>query len=194
MKERVKRNKKDYIIKVLGFDPAFAHFGAILADLNLTTLEIDIKRMELVNTEKRSGKGVPVTGDRLRRGRELVAFVNGLYPEASLVFSEIPQGSQSATAATGLGIATGILCCCPLPIVEVTPDQVKIAATGSKKASKDDMIKWSTEKYPHLDWKTKKRQGIISYTSVNEHCADAIGVIHAGIQTDQFKGMYKEWL
>lgn len=174
-------------IKVLGLDPAFAAFGVVVAELNLDTLEIDILAMELLKTEKMAGKGYRVSSDNLRRAQSLNTGLLQHYPEASLVFSEIPQGSQSAKACTALGIAVGIVACCPLQIIEATAMEVKKASTGKKNASKQEMIEWATTLYPSAPWKTKIRKGELSFTNDNEHLADAIGVIHAGIETSQFK-------
>jgi len=182
---RVRRNKNT--IRVLGLDPSFSNFGAVAANLSLDSFEITIISMHLLKTEKRSGKGVRVSSDDLRRAREIRLFLDDHYAEASMVFSEIPSGSQSAKACKALGIAVGVLSCCPLPIIEVTALEVKKGAVGKKTASKAEMIEWATSLYPEAGWKIKKQKGVESYTLDNEHLADAIGVIHAGIATDQFK-------
>ena len=183
---RKRRGEKKNTIKVLGLDPAFAAFGVVLAELNLDTLDIDILNMELIKTEKMAGKGYRVSSDNLRRAQSINTALVQHYPEATLVFSEIPQGSQSAKACTALGIAVGIVACCPLQIIEVTAFEVKKEAVGKKTASKDEMIQWATARYPGADWKMKVRKKVLSFTNDNEHLADAIGVIHAGIKTSQF--------
>ena len=49
------------------------------------------------------------------------------------------------------------------------------------------MINWAFDKHPDVNWITKKRKGSLRLTNANEHLADAIAVIYAGIQSDQFK-------
>jgi Holliday junction resolvasome RuvABC endonuclease subunit len=182
---RVKRGGAK--IKILGLDPAFAAFGVVEAELNLDTFDIRVVDMHLIKTEKQAGKGYRVSSDNLRRAREINNALGQFYPDAYLIFSEIPQGSQSAKACTALGIAVGIVASGPLPIIEVTAFEVKKEAVGKKTASKGEMIDWATKLYPNAPWKTKKQKGVISFTNDNEHLADAIGVIHAGVKTDQFQ-------
>lgn len=189
---RIKRGS--HKIRVLGLDPAFAAFGVVIADLDLTTLELDVVAMHLIKTEKQASKGYRVSSDNLRRAREINTALEQYYPEAELIFSEIPQGSQSAKACTALGIAVGIVASGPLPIIEVTAFEVKKNAVGKKTASKGEMIEWATSLYPLASWKVKSRKGKITYTADNEHLADAIGVIAAGVKTTQFQqvvNMYK---
>lgn len=177
---------KTNTIKVLGLDPAFANFGVVFAELNLDTLDFDIIDMELIKTKKLAGKGDRVSSDRLRRAKEIHTALQKWYAEASLVFAEIPQGTQSASAATALGMSAGIIACCPLDVIEVTAREVKIGAIGKPTATKDQMINWATQLHPQADWLTKTRQGVVSFTGANEHLADAVGVINAGLKTDQF--------
>lgn len=179
--------KKSNTIQVLGLDPAFAAFGVVEAELDIATLEITIRDMHLIKTEKQAGKGYRVSSDNLRRAREISTALKQYYPDNYLIFSEIPQGSQSAKACTALGIAVGIVASGPLPIVEVTAFEVKKEAVGKKTASKKEMIDWATNLHPEASWLTKKQKGDISFINDNEHLADAVGVIHAGIKTAQFQ-------
>jgi len=181
------RAMKTTSIKVVGLDPAFSNFGIAVAEITLPTFDINITGLSLLKTTKQSGKLVRVSSDDLRRGKEIYEFFKSKCGTASLVFSEIPSGSQSAIASKGLGIALGILTSCPVPIIEVTALEVKKAAVGKKNATKQEMIDWATSKYPKADWLTKKRNGKTTFTNDNEHLADAIAVIHAGIMTPQFK-------
>ena len=174
-------------IRVVGLDPAFSNFGSVTADLIIPTLELKNLKLALLKTTKMSGKSVRVSSDDLRRAKEIHSFLGKVCSGASLIFSEIPSGSQSAVASKGLGIALGILSSCPLPIIEVTAMEVKKASVGKKTATKQEMIDWAYNKYPSANWKTVKRKGEVKLTNDNEHLADAIAVIHAGINTSQFK-------
>lgn len=102
---------------------------------------------------------------------------------------EIPVGSQSARSMASYGICIGVVASIDKPLIQVTPAEVKLVATGSKTASKDDMIKWATEMYPEGQWLTTNKKGVVSFVNKNEHMADAIAAMHAGVKTDQFKGM-----
>lgn len=88
------------------------------------------------------------------------------------------------------GICVGILGSLrhSVQFIEVTPTEVKLASTGDKNATKDQMIKWASTKHPEAPFPMYKRNGetIINKSSA-EHMADAIGAIYAGLQTNQFK-------
>ena len=62
-----------------------------------------------------------------------------------------------------------------------------LAATGSKTASKDDMITWAVSQYSDANWLTTKRGGHDIVTKKNEHLADAVAAVHAGMKTDLFQ-------
>lgn len=84
------------------------------------------------------------------------------------------------------GVCIGILGGITIPTIQVTPTEVKLVATGSKTASKQDMIDWAVKQYPNAKWLTKTQKGITSLVSKNEHLADALATIHAGVLTDEF--------
>lgn len=174
-------------IVVLGFDPAFANWGVAKAVLDLDTLEISLLALELITTAKMDKKTVRASSDKLRRAYELHAGVFRWAHEAKIIFAEVPSGTQSATAAMGLGIAVGVLAASPLPVIQVTPRDTKKLTVGSVTASKLAMIKWATDLYPDSQWLRHKRKGEMQLTNANEHLADATAVIHAGIHTDEFK-------
>lgn len=174
-------------IKVIGVDMAFANMGLAFAEIDVVGHAVNMLDLQLVCTEARGGKQVRKSSDDLRRGRALFDALYKAASGATLVMAEVPGGSQSARAAKTLGIATGVLACCPVPVVEVDPSEVKLAAVGKKTASKAEMIEWAMTLYPHLPWLTVKRKGQLEPTAANEHLADAAAAIHAGLLTEQFR-------
>lgn len=84
------------------------------------------------------------------------------------------------------GICIGIISAIQLPLIQVTPAEVKMV-TGHKNATKAQMIDWAVTNYPHDQWLTQKRNGVVTYVGKNEHLADALAAVHAGIDTDQFQ-------
>ena len=86
------------------------------------------------------------------------------------------------------GICIGVLTNCRCGVIEVTPTEVKVAATGSKTATKEEMIDWAYKKYRDAyGWLTRKQSGQYVLKKENEHLADAIGAINAGLKTSQWK-------
>jgi hypothetical protein len=75
-------------------------------------------------------------------------------------------------------------------VVTVTPTEVKVAATGMKHADKEDVILATHGCYPDAPWLKSKKPNAMNIidrdgyylTNANEHLADAVGVILAGLK------------
>lgn len=180
-------------IRVIGMDPSLRNFGFCKATVDLDTFEVKITGLVLVETEadKKNAKVVRKNCDDLDRAQLLHAGVIGECVGHALAFAEVPVGSQSSRAMASYGICVGVLAACPIPMIPVTPSEVKFAATGSKHAAKQEMIEWAVEKYPDAPWLRYKSNGKTfkkgDIHADNEHLADACAAIHAGINTDQFR-------
>lgn len=178
------------ILKVVGLDPALRNLGMVKATIDLSdpNFPITIERLELVvtDTDEATKKVVRKNSDDLLRARKLHKALQAFIGDANMVFAEIPIGSQSARAMASYGICIGILASINKPLVQLTPSEVKLAAVGDKNASKMDMIAWATSAYPDANWLTRKFQGKVKLLDKNEHLADAVGTLHAGILSDQF--------
>lgn len=174
-------------IRVMGIDAAFANVGIAVADIDLTNAKqpvVTVVGLHLIHTEgaKKRPRGVPRSSDDLRRAREIVdriATYRNLYNPDHIV-AEVPFGSQSARASWALGIIIGVLSSIP-NLVEVTPKEVK-TASGEPAADKDWMIEWAMDRHPEAPWVTRKLKGnIVQVAGANEHLADAVGAIYAGL-------------
>ena len=64
----------------------------------------------------------------------------------------------------------------------VTPTEVKKATVGTKTASKNDMSAWAFEKHPEAPWVLRKGFPLAK----QEHMADAIAIIYAGMVTPAY--------
>lgn len=174
-------------IQVAGIDPALRNMGVALMTLDTDTMELALLDLKLFETEKMAGKTVRQNSDDLRRAKELVKGLDTVTKGCTLVFAEIPTGAQSARAALSFGIAIGVLASCPLPVIQVQPWETKLAAVGTKTASKQEMIEWAGETYPTGPWLRRKLKGESVLVDKNEHLADACAIVHAGIKTDEFQ-------
>lgn len=180
-------------VRVAAVDPSLRNFGMAKLMLDLRTLSFEIEDLKLIETDNQAGKTVRKNSDDLRRSQEISQKFKTFVSDCTLCFSEIPSGAQSARAALSFGIAIGILANCPIPLIQVMPAETKLAAVGTKTASKEEMIEWAFAKYPKAEWKTTKRNGVLVPTAKNEHLADAIAIAHAGIVTDEFRRMMAMW-
>lgn len=177
-------------INIVSLDPSLCNFG--IAKLTLDTADNSIKVRELIlakpdKADKTVKKTVRKNSDDLRRARWLQTHMTDACKGAAIAIAEVPVGSQSARAMASYGICLGVLSSLPIPLIEVTPNEVKLISVGKKTASKAEMIAWATKKHPEANWKTRKLKGEVTLTNDNEHLADAIAAAYAGIESEQFK-------
>lgn len=172
------------LVRIVGFDPAFANFGIARTLVDTTTFRIaKIEDLKLVKTEKAKNKTVRASSDELARARilqqEMASACTGCLGAAM----EVPAGSQSASAARKLGIAVGVMASCPLPMIEVSPIEGKKASVGKKTATKQEMIDWATGRWPNAPWIEHRGK----LTQANEHLADACAVVEAALLTQELR-------
>ena len=176
-------------IRILGIDPALANTGFALAEYNIGTGDLQVRQVDIGKTEKGSdGKQVRKSSDDLRRARVHVLKLRQMISEHKphLIAAEVPMGAQDARAAFSNGICCGFLASLDLPLIEVSPNEVKLAAVSDRNATKSKMIEWAVGRWPNAGWKTRKLKGEIVLLNENEHMADACGTVCAGILTAQF--------
>jgi Holliday junction resolvasome RuvABC endonuclease subunit len=203
------------MIRAISVDAAFANMGlasvVIRKDASVSgyrfpgSFSIDCVELKLVTTSAQAGKVVRKSSDDLRRAVELHRALHSFIQkhDAQVVFAEIPTGAQSAAAAKYLGAALGILASIPIPIVQVSPLEVKAAVAGAKSAqvSKQKVIAWAVKLWPLADWVRYEKAGKVNgkggkvlatwkageLKKENEHLADALGIAAAGVQTPAFQ-------
>lgn len=182
-------------LNIVGLDPSLSNFGIAKAKLDLDTMEFDITDLVLVQTtnekDKKLKKQVRKNSEDLDRAQLLHKGLQDGCEGAWLAIAEVPVGSQSARAMASYGVCIGILAACPIPLIQVTPNEVKLAGFGVRTATKEEMIEWAMSKYPNAPWRVQTQNGAKHKKgdpkADNEHLADAVAAIEAGIQTDQFQ-------
>ena len=182
------------LIRAVGIDAAYANMG--FAHVGITVINgkvqaVDCLSLFLKSTEAGAdAKVVRKSSTELRRAKELHGALLSQSYGQQFAFVEVPSGSQSANAARSLGIAVGVLASCPIPIIEVSPMEVKVAVTGDRKvkATKPDVIAWAVKRWPAAPWlrmaNGKQKERILNS---NEHLADAMATVMAGIATPEFQ-------
>lgn len=174
------------VLKIASIDPSLSNFGLAKGtiDISVESFPVTLSELQLVetDTDKSARKVVRRNSEDLERARKLLRGMQRFIADVDMVFVEVPVGSQSARSMASYGICIGILASIGKPLIQVTPTEVKLAAVGSKTASKSEMIDWASGLYPDLNWLVSRGK----MTAKNEHLADAIGAIHAGVLTDEF--------
>jgi hypothetical protein len=169
-------------IEIVGMDPSLNNWGIVVASMDTQTLEVEILSMGITETEPGGAKTVRKNSDDIARARLLTQGMVDACEGATVAFCEVPVGSQSARAMASYGICVGVLGGCPVPLIELTPYEVKLAAVNCKTAAKEEMIEWAVHKHPNAPW--PRRGGKVLAKA--EHLADALASIYAGFRTEQF--------
>jgi Holliday junction resolvasome RuvABC endonuclease subunit len=177
------------LIKVVGVDPAFRNTGYAVGTVDIDTFEIKITHLHLTKTakiEKSQRKVVRANSDDISRAAVLINDFRRITSAVNVVFAEVPHGAQSASAAKSNGVCYGMLAGCTLPLIQLTQGEVKIAAVGKKTATKNEMIDWAILQHPEANWLMRKSKGVMVPINDNEHLADAVATIYAGVITEEF--------
>ena len=183
------------LIRAVGVDAAFANMGFAQVEIEANGT-VKCLGLYLVTTEvTEDRKVVRKSSTELRRAQELCKALahHTTGQGAQFAFVEVPSGSQSASAARALGIAVGVLGSCQIPIIEVNPMEVKRAINPDRKVkvSKLDVIRWAMSKWPLAPWVLHKHSGKTfkkgDPQNCNEHLADAMATVVAGISTPEFQ-------
>ena len=177
-------------ITVVGFDPSLTHWGIAVGELDLTTGVLDTPVLKVLAPEKVTKKQVRQNSIDLDVAKQLATAAFVVARQAKAIFVEVPVGSQSARAMAAYGICVGILGAMlseGMQLIEVTAEEVKRAITGNRHATKAQMIAEAVKLYPNANFPTFRGKP----TLASEHVADAIGTIHAGVNTPLFQNLMK---
>lgn len=180
-------------VKVVGLDPSLRNWGWSIGELELTTGELKILRVGVIQPDIPEGKQVRQNSKDLASSYDLYMGAKDVMEDSVFTFAEVPIGSQSARAMASYGICVGVLGALRAEsnhFFEVTPSEVKLATGLPKTATKDQMIEWATTKHPEANWPTYKEAGLQVISKAKaEHCADATAAIHAGLRSPHVQQM-----
>jgi Holliday junction resolvasome RuvABC endonuclease subunit len=192
-------------IKIVGIDISLSNLGLAVGTYNTDAAKFTVGNLILVSTEldKANRKTVRKNSDDLRRARILQRALAFVVKDADVACVEMPVGSKSARAMASYGMCVGVIASCTVPLIELTPYEVKEAAVGHKQAAKEEMIAWGVVRYPYANWRRHERAGKVNGKggkelaswkvgdpkSDNEHLADACAAVEAGLKTDEFARM-----
>lgn len=179
------------ILKVVGFDPSLRNWGVAKGEYCLDNARLQITELAVTKPALPKGKQVRQNSKDLEASFQLTEGALSAAKGADAIFVEVPVGSQSSRAMASYGMCCGILGSLRafgIPFFEVTPTEVKLISVGDKKATKQQMIGWATNKHPEAPWPTHKIKGVVSIVEgTAEHMADAVAAIYAGLATPEFK-------
>ena len=169
-------------MRVLSVDPSLRNTALVYSELNDGVVKV-IDALTVV-TEKSNKKQVRASSDLIQRCDLLNKTVQKCVEkwDPQIIFVETPSGSQSASGMKNYGVSCYLIATLRPRAIEVTPTEVKMATVGTKTASKNDMITWAFEKHPEVPWTLRNDFPLAK----QEHMADAIAIIYAGMKTPAF--------
>lgn len=182
-------------ISVLGMDPSLRNWGLASSFLDLTNGYLDTPVLSLICPKDLEGKQVRMNSKDLYLAEQLAGPAIQAARQAKVIFVEVPVGSQSSRAMASYGVCVGLLGAVRalgIPLIEVTATEVKLALAGAKNATKRQQIDAAVAEYPSSNWTSMydgQMKGKIPDKA--EHCADAIGAIHAGVRTSTFQNLMR---
>ncbi|MBX5130716.1 hypothetical protein HJB53_29960 [Rhizobium lentis] len=174
-------------IKIAGLDGSLRNFGIVKLQYDTDTGDLSVLDMLLIETLPTKDKKMRASSDTFERAKKLAEEAEEFTKDCICTFAEVPFGGQSYDAVLGFGIVIGIYASLSVRPEEVAPAQTKVAAVGTRTASKEEMIDWAFKRWPNAAWLTTKRKGVMVPTQKNEHLADACGVAVAGIKLPSFR-------
>lgn len=163
--------------RILGLDPGFATLGIARVRLGPSGEPLEVGASAFTTEPSAKKLEVRAASDNVRRMREIYRKLDlevaAWVPE--VICCEAQSWPRNAGAATKIGMAWGVIVAVAeqydIPIVQATPQDVKVAVAGKKTASKDDVIGAVERLCPDLRWPDRK--------ALWEHAADAISVVLA---------------
>ena len=176
------------MIRFGSIDASMRNLGLAFGTYDLGRSTYNIGQVHLLQTYPSKEKKVRKSALDYQSGRSMYIGLQNHIREFKphIMFAEMPTGSQNASGMKSYGMVIQLLGTIAVPVIQVSPQEVKVAAVDSKTASKDTMIKWAVKKWPNVQWLTRKVKGEIELLNKNEHMADACGAVEAGMQTDQW--------
>ena len=172
-------------LKLVGLDLSLRNFGYAIASYDVLTEKLTIVDLVLVETkpaDKKTKKVIRQNFIDLEAARDqYLGMIQNIPEDSAFVIAEVPVGSQNARSMLSCGLCIGILGSCNKPLIPVTPTEVKKAGHGAASATKEEMIEWAVAKHPEAPWLRVKSTGAV--LGKNEHLADAVAAIYAGMQT-----------
>lgn len=176
--------------KFIAIDSSLANTGIALGEID-ENKKIQVQAIGLNETTKSKNKQIRASSDTITRGRMTHTFIHSLLEsvQPDFIFVETPSGSQSSAGMKSYGMTCQLIAGLNPKPIEVTPDEVKKASVGKKTASKKEMMDWAYNLFPDLEWDINKSTGQLK--NKNEHMADAVAIVYAGIKTDDFVRVFE---
>jgi Holliday junction resolvasome RuvABC endonuclease subunit len=173
------------LIPILGIDPGFANCGYAVVLLGADGT-LRPTSMGVFNTDKSTAKrNVLASDDNVRRSREIYRFMRDLLRDGPhgvvrAICAETMSFPRNASTSAKMALCWGVVAALSeefdIPVLQATPQGLKLAVAGNRSASKED-IKKALEKKFGKQVLTELCEETTA--SKQEHPFDALGAVVA---------------
>lgn len=190
------RIKKQAPLILAGIDPSLSNFGMSKFEFDDEGLYPIDSKLQITKPEADKKAKVRKNCDDLSRATLLYDALHEFIIDCDYVFMELPVGSQSARSMVSYAMCVGIAASIKKqPLILVMPNEVKLATGLNSTASKEQMIAWAVKKYPDIKWLRERNKPNGKLVKANEHIADSVAAVEAGLRTPEFSrilALYKK--
>lgn len=171
-------------INIAGIDPGFANIGYVIARLD-TTKVVPIKASVFITEKSNKKRNVLASADNFRRAQEISVFLRQLIFEnkISIICLESMSFPRNSSAAAKVAMFWGVLSAITehlgIPVIQASPQEVKLALTAKKSATKEEVEEAVKKLYT-----VPKIQSI---GSKENHAYDALAVITTCLDSEVIK-------
>lgn len=176
-------------VYVLGIDPGLANMGVALVSIGATEAEDRVERLMIFRTEKSDKKkGILAAADMMERGRLISGSLKTVFRDfpgaIKAVCTESFSPPRNASAAAKIALSFGVLLAVldDLPLLQVSPQDLKKKVAQSKTASKEDVQKALDERFSGVPAALLCDKRIAN--SYREHAYDALGAVVGCLDSD----------
>jgi crossover junction endodeoxyribonuclease RuvC len=188
-------------VKALGFDPGFASLG--WAAVEVLPESVRVIDMGVIETEPSPKKRRQLQADdNVRRAREIDASLVKLFAEhrPGVVCAESMSFPRNSAAAAKMAMAWGVIVSRTgsLPLLQASPQEIKMSVCGAKSASKDDVESVLRARFnrpafsePETTYPSTLEVRTISKMNplISDHAWDALGAVVACLGSDLIRGL-----
>lgn len=174
---------------VLGLDPGMASVGWAVMRLYRDGAIEFVKAGVLATAKSDKKLSVRSTDDNFRRAREISTFFHSIAGEYDVraVAAEAMSFPRSSSVAAKMAMCWGALSMLtvvrdPLPLLQATPQEIKVAVCGAKSASKEEVQAALIKQFPALEVELAALK-----KAHREHPADACGAVMSVLATAEIR-------
>ena len=176
---------------VVGLDIAFCNTGVVSVHIGSDNSPL-LNSCYVIETEKlATGEKVSFTVDNVRRAQKIHSALAETFEETKpdLVVVESMSWPRNSASALKMAMAWGAIA--PLlvgiPLIEVSPQDIKKLTTGSKSATKAGVMRGVLNLLPSSAWAREVVELHVRKAALREHCYDALGAVLAAQRTEKYQ-------